>query len=36
MYTAEIIWFITWPVLIYASYLASKWALKKFEKNIEN
>ena len=33
MYTEQIIWFLSWPVLIWFSYQMVKVALKKFEKN---
>jgi len=32
---SSIIWFLSWPVMIIASYYFSKWALKKFEKTLE-
>jgi hypothetical protein len=35
MYITEIIWFLTWPGLIFVSYLAIRWALKRFESKIE-
>ncbi|MEJ5317069.1 MAG: hypothetical protein WHS63_08670 [Tenuifilum sp.] len=28
----EILWFASWPVLIYVSYLLSVWAVKLWEK----
>ncbi|WP_154665685.1 hypothetical protein [Saccharicrinis fermentans] len=35
-YLHEILWYLSWPVLIVISYQAVKWVLKKFEKtNIE-
>lgn len=33
MYTSEIIWLISWPVIIWFTYKMVKLALKKFEKN---
>ncbi len=33
---AEIIWIVTWPVLVWFSYEMTKLAIKKFEKNEEN
>jgi hypothetical protein len=33
MHTVEILWLISWPVLIYISYRLVLVALKKFEKN---
>ncbi len=34
--TSEIIWFLTWPVLIWFSYKMVWIAVKKFEKTEEN
>ncbi len=34
-YTSEILWYLSWPLLIVISYQAIKWALKKFEKKEE-
>ncbi len=31
MYTAEILWLISWPVFIYVSYRIILYAIKKFE-----
>jgi hypothetical protein len=31
MYTYSILWFLTWPALILASYFLVKWALKVIE-----
>lgn len=31
-YLHEILWYLSWPVLIVISYQAVKWALNKFEK----
>jgi hypothetical protein len=31
MYWTEILWLISWPVLIWVSYKLSVWAVKKFE-----
>ena len=33
---SEIIWFLTWPVLIWFSYKMVRIAVKKFEKVEEN
>ena len=33
MYTEQILWFLSWPVIIWFSYQMVKVALKKFEKN---
>jgi hypothetical protein len=33
MYTEQILWFISWPVLIWFSYKMASLAVKKFEKN---
>lgn len=35
MYTTEIIWFISWPVLIWFSYKMVRLAIDKFEKTEE-
>jgi hypothetical protein len=35
MYTTEILWLLSWPALIYISYLAVRWAVKKFESKLE-
>lgn len=35
MYTTEIIWLLTWPLLIFTSYLTIKLLLKKYEQKIE-
>ncbi len=32
MYTEQIIWFITWPVLIWFTYKMVRLAINKFEK----
>jgi len=34
MYTASIIWLISWPIFIYLSYRVVLFALKKFESKI--
>ncbi len=31
-YLHEILWYLSWPLLIVISYQAVKWTLKKFEK----
>jgi hypothetical protein len=33
-YIAQILWLLTWPVIIFISYLFVKLALKKYEKAI--
>jgi len=33
MYTEQIIWLISWPVLIWFSYKMARLAINKFEKN---
>ena len=33
MYTEQILWFISWPVIVWFSYKMVRLALKKFEKN---
>jgi hypothetical protein len=30
-YLHEIAWYLSWPLLIFISYKAVKWVLKKFE-----
>ena len=36
-YLHEILWYLSWPVVIVISWQAVKWALNKFEKaNREN
>ncbi len=32
MYLHEIIWFLSWPVLIAVSYFAIRWALRLLDK----
>lgn len=32
----QIIWLLTWPLLIAVSFLSIKWMLKKFDRNIGN
>jgi len=34
MYTREILYLISWPVLIYATYLAVRYYLNKLEKKL--
>jgi hypothetical protein len=34
MYLTEILWFLSWPVLIYISYKLSVFAVNKLEKKI--
>jgi hypothetical protein len=36
MYIKEILWLVSWPVLIYLSYKLAFIAIKSFEKNQEN
>ncbi|MGE0076856.1 MAG: hypothetical protein AB7S48_03255 [Bacteroidales bacterium] len=31
-YISEILWLLSWPVLIYVSYKLSVWAIKYWEK----
>jgi hypothetical protein len=35
MYISSIIWILTWPLLIYLSYKAVRYALRKLEKQLE-
>lgn len=32
-YLSEILWFLSWPVMIYLNYKLSELAIHKFEKN---
>jgi hypothetical protein len=34
MYIKEILWFLTWPLLIVVAYYVIRFALKKFESNL--
>ncbi len=36
MYTAPILWMISWPVLIVVSYQLIKLAVKKYESKLES
>jgi len=33
MYTEQIIWLISWPILIWFAYKMARLAINKFEKN---
>lgn len=35
MYWSSIIWLLTWPLLIFITYVAVRLALKKYEKRLE-
>jgi hypothetical protein len=35
-YFKNILWLLSWPAMIYISYLAGLYALKKFEINLKN
>lgn len=35
MYTAQIVWMLSWPVLIVVSYQLVKLAVKKYENRLE-
>jgi len=35
MYITEILWLLSWPVLIFASYRIALFAIGKFEKNLK-
>ena len=35
MYIREILWLLSWPVLIYVSYRIILLAIAKFEKNLK-
>ena len=34
-YFIQILWLLCWPLLIYMSYLTIKWAVKRYEKELE-
>lgn len=34
-YFIQILWLLCWPLLIYMSYLTVSWAVKKYEKELE-
>jgi len=34
-YFIQILWLLCWPLLIYVSYLAITWAVKKYAKELE-
>ncbi len=34
IYLTEILWLISWPVLIWVSYKLSVWAVKKFDEQL--
>ncbi len=36
MYTAQILWMLSWPVLIIVSYQLVKLAVKKYENRLES
>ncbi len=36
MYTGAIIGYLSWPFMILVSYLAVRWALRKFEKRYQS
>lgn len=36
MYTAQIVWMLSWPLLIIVSYQLVKLAVKKYEKKLES
>ncbi len=33
MYTEQILWFISWPVMVWFAYKMVRLAINKFEKN---
>lgn len=35
MYTEQILWYISWPVIVWFTYKMVRLALKKFEKTEE-
>lgn len=34
-YFIQVLWLLSWPILIFISYLAVRWAVKRFEKELE-
>ncbi len=34
-YFIQILWLLCWPLMIYVSYLAVTWAVKKYAKELE-
>jgi len=34
-YFIQILWLLCWPLMIYVSYLAITWAVKKYAKELE-
>lgn len=34
-YFIQILWLLCWPLLIYISYHVVNWAVKRFEKELE-
>ena len=34
-YFIQILWLLCWPLMIYVSYLAVTWAVKKYAKEME-
>lgn len=36
MYTAQILWMLSWPLLIVVSYQLVKLTVKKYEKKLES
>jgi hypothetical protein len=35
MYTIPILWMISWPLLVFVSYLVVMWTVKKYEGRLE-
>jgi hypothetical protein len=34
MYLISILWYLSWPLLIYVSYRTTLWSVKRFEKRL--
>jgi len=34
-YFIQILWLLSWPALIYISYLSVTWAVKRYKKELE-
>ena len=34
-YFIQILWLLCWPLMIYVSYVAITWAVKKYAKELE-
>jgi len=34
-YFIQVLWLLSWPLLIYISYVSINWAIKRYEKELE-